>query len=218
MTNREIAESVFKTFSGKEGCQHIASNNALNGILNLISKYGCSTVFEVGIGIGTIPYALNKYVAENPGKKIKYTGIEENAFCLGQLKQNITGLDKNFDFSQHNVIDTVPQAFYELLIVDGANDSLEKIKRLCNPSARTILFVEGDRKNQVDILKKMFDNYIMFREVSTQRNPDYSPFPKHEFIHGYTVIIINPQGGDKSYRFARKVVTGVKYRIRQMKK
>ena len=218
MTNRAIAESVFKTFAGKEGCQHIASNNALNGIMNLISKYGCSTVFEVGIGIGTIPYALNEYVAANPGKKLKYTGIEENAFCLGQLKQNLTGLDKNFDYSQFAAIDMVPQAFYDLLIVDGANDSVEKIKRLCNPSGRTILFVEGDRKGQVDILKKMFDNYIMFREVSNEKNQDYSPFPKNEYIHGYTVIIINPTGSDKSYRFARKIATSVKYKMRQMKK
>ena len=217
MNNKATAEEIFKIFALKDGSAHIASQNALNGVFMLMDRYRPKNILEIGIGIGTIPYSLNEYAKLNPSSPVRYTGIEENQYCIGEFKKNLAILDKNFTFSHHTSTDTIEPQQFDFLVVDGENAKLEKVKPFINPTQRVILFIEGDRKNQVKTLKELFGNYIFYREISTKKNPDYSPFPKDQYIHGYNVIILNPTLSDKLFVFFRRAVTSIRYRIRQMK-
>ena len=80
----EIAKKKYIEYSKYEGSQHIAKEHSIYRILECIKKNKCESILEVGLGIGTIYSSVYNY-----NQKLKYTGTENNDFCLKSLKKNL---------------------------------------------------------------------------------------------------------------------------------
>ena len=210
MSYKKISKHVFKKFSEKEGNMHIASDFAIEEILRIVKDHNPKNILEVGLGIGSISDAVTAYL--NFLKlEIKYSGTEENAFCLRQLPQNVAAFSH---ITLYSSINDIPVGnFFDLIIVDGSDQSLTEIKRYCNRN--TLIFIEGGRDSQVRILKKIFPKAIMSRLMSLRRPPSYGPF-QQRWSGGATLIAIYPTKKQRYYIFKEKVKTFTKRRLRRI--
>lgn len=202
---------VFKKFGQKEGCQHIATRFALKGIEEIIKKQNINTVFEFGIGIGTIPYLLGSL-----RKKILYYGTEDNEFCLNAIKENLPFNELNIEFNLLNNYYEFKENFkFDLIIIDGKFEDIEFLKRIAHN--KTIIFIEGDRASQQEIIQAAFPFALKNRIVCIRKHQKDSPFYKEEnnnFEGGYTIFQLNTNFISKINWFKTKLETSIKYRFR----
>lgn len=202
---------VFKIFGKKEGCQHIATRFALKGIEEIIKNKNIKTVFEFGIGIGTIPYLIGSL-----NNKITYYGTEDNEFCLNAIKENLPLKELNIEFNLLNKYDEFKENFqFDLIIIDGKFEDIEFLKRIAHKN--TIIFIEGDRAEQQELVKKAFPFSLKNRIVCITKNQKNSPFYNEEnnnFEGGYTVFRLNTNFINKMSWYKTKLVTSIKYRFR----
>jgi len=207
-------KKVFLLFSKKEGCQHIAQEYALNGIEIIAKKKAVNSIFEFGIGIGTIPYLLNSL-----NKKLDYFGTEDNKFCINAFQENLNIINQKFNFNHiKSYLDYNDNFKFDFIIIDGLFDDeifLKKIVKL-----NTIILVEGDRKLQREFLIKTFPQALVSHNISINKNSKDSPFydeKNNSFIGGYTLFRLNPSIVNKIDWFGEKVLTFFKYKIRVFK-
>lgn len=202
--------SVFKKFAKLNGSQHIASEFALKGIENIVKKFEVKSVFELGTGIGTIPYLVKSI-----NKEIKYVGIEGNEFCIKVLYQNLEAFVSNY-FELFETTDAFnKKEKFDLIIIDGKADSLNFIKNIVNKSS--IVFIEGDRLVQVQEIKSMFPKSLIFRVITNKMNYLWSPF-KSGFMGGYTLIFLKDTINFKLFYICSRIKTDILYRLRWLKK
>ncbi|PSL03951.1 hypothetical protein [Cecembia rubra] len=202
-----VYNKIFKKFSFLEGSQHIASENALKGIEKLIKKNKIKSVFEFGIGIGTIPY-LVKTIDRN----ISYVGTEDNDFCIKAFNENL-GLLKDENFHHLLNFKDIGQKF-DLVIVDGTFKDERFLKSIVH--SNSIIFIEGDRKDQRTLLNKIFPEALVSHVISLKRNYTWSPF-KEGYQGGYTIYRLNnKKSSNIIYYFREKVSTSLKYRLRRL--
>ena len=205
-------KKVFLLFSKKEGCQHIAQEFALKGIEKIVNNKCVNSIFEFGIGIGTIPYLLNSL-----NKKLDYFGTEENEFCINAFQENLKDIDSKFNFNHIKSFSNYNEDFkFDFIIIDGSFDNeifLRKIVKL-----NTIILVEGDRKLQREFLTRIFPNALVSHNISICKNEKDSPFyseKNNSFIGGYTLFRLYPSIMNKMEWFSEKVFTFFKYKIRK---
>ena len=86
-TIRPEALEIHRLFAAKAGAEHISSPVGLHVLLNICDETRPKRVLEIGAGIGTLSFALLKYT------NAQVDMIEDNAFCLGQLKKNLVDFD-----------------------------------------------------------------------------------------------------------------------------
>lgn len=211
MTPKENSQKVFKYFSEKKGNQHIAGQYAIEKILDLIDLNRPTRILEVGLGIGSISYAvLNYYKQKN--LIISYDGTEENEFCLSQLEPNLGEL-----YTQLNIYKNIQSIHtnkkYDLIIIDGSDESIGLIKGLI--SIRGVLFIEGHRAVQTNKMKEIFPNHKYSECVSDFKNPVYSPFPLENWSGGGQLIYTNPTAKQLLYLIKERLKTSFKYKIKR---
>ncbi|NAS29825.1 hypothetical protein GTQ40_02470 [Flavobacteriaceae bacterium R38] len=209
MKSYNIAVEAYKKFSGVEGNQHIASEYALKIILNLISKFKVNSVLELGTGIGTIPYTVLEYAKEKR-ERIAYTCTEANEFCLSQLEGNLGAYYEKIEL-KNNLTVLQDNTFFDLIIVDSSDENLEAIKKFCKP--HSIIFVEGYRMSQVNIIRKIFPKVKHVTLISTNKEPDYGPKPKEKWSGGGQVLFINPTFKQLLFWINHKFYTSFKYKV-----
>src|SRR3989344_1382621 len=86
------AAYTFDLFSKKEGSKHIIQYYALNRVIKYINYKKPKRVLEIGIGIGTIPFALQEARARGEIKHdFEYYGTEAYPFCVDAFRANVPG-------------------------------------------------------------------------------------------------------------------------------
>jgi hypothetical protein len=208
------AVETYKYFSALDGNQHIASEFALSFINKLIGNFQIKSVLELGLGIGSICYSIHDF-CKRKAIKIKYAGTESNTFCLGvlpdYLKEYFNGLQV------YPNLDQIPnENTFELVIIDGKEENLEKVKSLITKHG--IVLIEGDRLPQLEIIKKTFPKSNYVRVISLSKNPDYGPFSSNYWCGGVQLIFIHPTFKQKMYYCYLKIATSIKYKLRGLKK
>jgi tRNA A58 N-methylase Trm61 len=186
--NRVYANKVYVFFSKLEGNQHIASEFAIQKILDLVSFNKSKNFLEIGLGIGSISFSIISYL--NAEKRVfTYTGTESNEFCLNQLPINLGQYFSKIDlFSDLNQLENGKK--FDFIIVDGSDSSLENI---CNHiSDNGVIFIEGDRKYQSGQLLEIFPNHKFVHLISNYRNSDLGPFKKENWSGGGKLIYVKP--------------------------
>ena len=206
-----LYKEVYKKFALSEGSKHIATEFAMMGIEKLIYQNKIKSVFEFGIGIGTLPYLVKKI---NP--EITYVGTESNDYCIKLFKENLGELVKDEKFIHLNNGADIPNNMqFDLIIIDGIFEDIDLIKKMAKDTS--IIFIEGIRKDQKDNLVLNFPKALVSRCISMKKNYDWSPHPSHCFMKGYTIIRLD--GGsllNKFYFIKEKIETSLKYRIRNL--
>ena len=212
MNHNKITEVCYKKFSIAEGNQHIASFFALKKTLDIIAQNKPKNILEVGLGIGSVSYNILNYKMLS-NSKFNYYGTESNEFCLNQLSINLQNFYKNIKISSTiNEIDS--NILFDFIIIDGKDDSLKKIKNIISKNA--VIFIEGDRSNQVSNIKQLFNKSKSVRLLSTYKNPTYGPFTTNTWCGGGTVIYLNPTFKQNIHYYKEKLKTFLIYRYRKI--
>ena len=213
MKRQKIAIENYKKIRNMDGSDFIASEFALKTLLRIVKFFKVKSILEVGLGIGSVSDTILKYV--NSRKlSIVYNGTENNDFCLKVLPENVTF------FSQINVFDnlnSLPNNKYDLIIIDGSDESLLSLKEICNEN--TIVFIEGGRQEQTKMVLSIFPNALYVNVITLKKNPFYA----HEnrsiknYIGGGQLLFINPTFKMKIFWLNEKVLTFVKIQVRKFK-
>lgn len=204
MSSNSLRET-YKKFCSAEGNQHIASEYAILKMQRLIDRFQMNSVLEIGLGIGAVAGSLLSVNAN-----IKYSGTEENAFCLKALERNLNGnFQKLRIFSK---LDGVPQEKFDFIIIDGKDNGLEKIRQMINKHG--IICIEGDRLPQLRLLSKFFPRHKFVHSISLEKNPSYSPFPPAHWQGGLKIIFVKPDLVQNLWWLKEKVRTKLKYFFR----
>lgn len=212
MILKKISTETYRIFSHLEGNQHIASEFAIYHILKSVKRHKLKKILEVGLGIGSISYAVLQYF-ENKNSAIEYSGTEENEFCKNALISNLDCHYKKIilynDLKQINNVEK-----FDFIIIDGGNTELEKLSKICSKNA--VLFVEGDRNNQFEVLKSLFPQMIYHRVVSISNNPNYGPFSHDNWCGGGSLLYVNPTIFQYFVNYVGRIKasTGYNYRVR----
>jgi precorrin-6B methylase 2 len=211
MNLKKHSESIYLYFSDKEGNQHIAGLYAIEKILTLIKLNKPKRILEIGLGIGSISYAILNYYKKN-NLSISYDGTEDNEYCLSQLEPNLGEF-----YTQLNIYKNIHAIHhtdkYDFVIIDGTDHSLDLIKDLISPHG--VIFIEGHRAGQTTKMKETFPKHKYTECISDFKNPDYGPFPKENWSGGGQLIYINPTPQQFIHFIEEKIKTSFKYRIKR---
>jgi spore coat polysaccharide biosynthesis predicted glycosyltransferase SpsG len=214
MNQKNLVIQNYKKFCSLEGSEYIASEFALEIILKIVEKYKINSILELGLGIGSISDTVLKY-SKNNNSKINYVGTEKNEFCLNALKNNVE------DYKQielHSELVDVKNKKFDLIIIDGYDDSLREIVSFCKENA--IVFIEGDRKGQTETILTIFPKYKYVNVISLNKNKPYAhgTCETSHYVGGGQLIFINPTLKMKRHWFKEKVKTYIKNKIRKLRK
>ena len=187
MKSEYFTEEQYRKFSRAEGSQYIASEDALFRILELVQKFQPRNILEVGVGIGTISDSIMKAFGNSYQPKV--FGTEDNEFCRSQLAKN---LGSSFqEFKLFRTIQELPaEQEFDLIIIDGKDSSLQQLKAHMNDQC--ILVIEGDRKDQTDLVKGLLPDSKFVHSITNKKNSSYSNRSKEHFQGGLKVIFTNP--------------------------
>jgi hypothetical protein len=203
MKQTEKLIETYKQYCLAEGNQYIASEYAVLKLQELIKNFEIRSVLEVGLGIGSISGSLL-----NINNHIEYSGTESNDFCLKALKENL-----GLDYDRLEVLKSIrfiPQGKkFDLIIIDGKDPNLESIRNFI--SNRSIIVLEGDRKNQQNTLKEIFPGSKQVHSISLSKNKTDSPFGVGEWQGGLKTIFINPNSRQYAWWFKERFLTKLKY-------
>lgn len=195
---KQHAIEVFRRFSFLPGSEHIASEYAILGVLRLIRSRRPHAVLEVGLGIGTIAYAVMSYKwIEDSGWHLTYHGTEGNEYCITQLHSNLADLTAaSLRFKRFvDILHLPDESTYDMIIVDGKDPHLSQvIERL---SSNGVIFVEGARLDQIEtLIRGAGRRCVACRHITLRNNRDYGPFAGG-YMGGYTVIVFEPTIADR---------------------
>lgn len=182
-----FTEQQYRKFSRAEGSQYIASEFAILKILELVQKFKPKKILEVGVGIGTISDSILKAYKNSYPQEVYAT--EDNEFCISQLPKN---LGSSFQYLKlYEAIQDLPKNLkLDLIIIDGKDSNLKELKPRMGP--RCILVVEGDRKDQTDLVSRLLPNSKFVHSITSEKNNSYSNRPKDHYKGGVKIIFSNP--------------------------
>ncbi|MBU2919817.1 hypothetical protein KO504_00555 [Winogradskyella psychrotolerans] len=210
MHYKKIAVEGGQKFSNIEGNQYMSGgDDALKILFRIISDFKIKKVLEVGLGICSI---LDTILRRSKGNNvsISYFGTEENDFCLKALPQNVVDYNR---IALHKTISDIPKPErFNFIIIDGSNDALNNVKELLNSNA--IMFIEGGRQSQIDIIKQIYPKALVVEFVSISRPPSYVPFHQ-KWTGSGSLIFCEPTASQKLYWFKEKVQSYFEQRIRK---
>ncbi len=204
---RQSANESFTVFCKKEGNEFIASVFAIEKLLEQVQKSKPKTIIELGVGIGTLPFAVNAFLGEN-ASKVTYYGTEANDFCRNQIPLNLNHLSINFQLL-HSFEEINANVRAELIIIDGKFDKMELLKKYASENA--VFFIEGDRTTQVQEIIQAFPKAMAVRCISNFKNPEGSPFPTGYWVGGCTLVYSNPTFGQRVEWLQNKIQSKIKY-------
>lgn len=210
MTNiSKIAISKYIEYSKYEGSQHIAKEHSIYRVLECIKKNKCESILEVGLGIGTIYSSVYNY-----NQKLKYTGTENNDFCLKSLKENLKESYNHLVVFPN--IESIPKnKKFDIVIIDGKDDTLNTVKKHLNKDS--IILIEGDRSDQEKSIVKMFPSCKNVHIITLKKNNPEGYYKKNDYQGGVKIIFIKPNAKQLAYWIKNKVLTNLKYKVRILK-
>ena len=197
---KDYVKSKYLEFSKYAGSQHIAGEFAILKIVELVTIFKSSSILEIGLGIGTLPSAILTYF----DRHIDYVGTEANEFCLESLVKNL----KPEIYKQISIYDAVSSIKevskpFDLVIVDGGFDSFDELSKKLSKNA--IITIEGDRKDQEDVIRKLFPSSRFVHLVSDLKNDPEGVFKSADWQGGVKVFFINPTAKQYVYWFVQKL-------------
>ena len=213
MKEKKIAIENYERFCKLDGSDFIASEFALEVILKIIKTFNVCSILELGLGIGSISDTVLKYSKAN-NRDISYFGTERNEFCLEALKKNVIQYRQIELYSELNQLKKIK---FDLIIIDGYDDTFNEIVEYCKK--HTILFIEGDRKDQTLTIKQIFAKCKHVNVITLNKNKPYSHGggDTNRYVGGGQLIFINPSFFMKLFWFKEKVATFFKNKIRTYK-
>ena len=211
MKNKDLAVKNYKTFCSYEGSQFIASEFALEIILDLTANFKVKSILELGLGIGSISDTVLQFSKIN-NHEITYFGTEKNEFCLQALKENVADYDR---IDLYPELNKITNKKFDLIIIDGSDNALKDIVDYCKKS--TIVFIEGDRLAQTQTVLELFPHHKYVDIITLNRNKPYAHIEKchsSSYVGGGKLIFINPTLAMNLFWMKEKLATFAKRKLR----
>lgn len=205
MNLKKLTEENYYKFCHLEGNNYIASEFALYQILKIIEDFKINSVLEIGLGIGSISDTVLKK-QKAAGKKIRYVGTEANEYCKNALRNNVEFYSEIEQYEDLSELKSGSK--FDLIIIDGQDETLPDIVSFCKE--RTIIFIEGDRTPQAELILSIFPRAKLVQLITVQKNRTYSPGNPSFFVGGGRLIFTNPNSKMKMYWFKEKVFSYIK--------
>jgi hypothetical protein len=214
MKKEEIAIKNYKRFCNLKGNDYIASEFALETILRLINDFRITQILELGLGIGSISDTILRFSKEN-NLSIEYVGTEKNEFCLDVLPQNVEDYLK---INLYSDLNQVGSKKFNLIIIDGSDDSIENIGEYCSKNA--MIYIEGGREAQTKTMLTVFPKSLYVNVITLKKNPSYAHENRsvNSYIGGGQLIFVNPTIGMRFFWIKENILTFIKRRIRKINK
>lgn len=212
MQIQSLVKENYKKFCYLEGNNYIASEFALLQILRIIKKFQIRSILEIGLGIGSISDTVLK-MQRNGDCTLRYVGTEANEYCKSVLKNNVE--DYNCIEVHENLANLKSGGKFDLIIIDGQDATLSQIASFC--SERAIIFIEGDRSPQTELMFSLFPQGKYVHVISLKKNKIYSPGNPAFFVGGGRIIFTNPSFMMKLFWLKEKIGTLGKRQIRKIK-
>lgn len=207
---KEYVKSKYLEFSDFEGSQHIAGEFAILQIMRLAETFNVKSILEIGLGIGTLPSTILSYFK----RPISYIGTEANEFCLKSLKTN---LDPEIygSLTVYNSVSCVKRSaeIFDLVIVDGGFDTFQELIPKLHKHA--IIAIEGDRKDQEEVIRNYFAKSKFVHIVSDLKNDPQGVFKSTDWQGGIKVIFVNPTVKQNVFWFKEKLRSKRVYSLRR---
>lgn len=209
-----IAENNYYRFCNMEGSEYIASEFALKCILKLLEKFKVTSILELGVGIGAIADTVLQYAAVH-NKTLSYFGTENNKYCRSVIVKNIQNISGLTLYSE--LLEVPKNKKFDLIIIDGQDNQLSVIKRHCKKG--TIIFIEGDRSPQRDIILDLFPESLYVNMISLEKNKPYAHglCGTEHYVGGGQLIFTKPNLKSKIFWVQQKAKTALYRRIRKLK-
>ena len=210
MNYKQISQETYRKFANKQGNDHIAGDYALEEILRIVGKFNIKNILEVGLGIGSISDAILNFSQQN-SLDINYSGTEANEFCLEQLPLNVDRFNHIKLYAE--ISDIAGGNLFDFIVVDGSDALLFDVKKYCSKNA--IIFIEGGRDSQVQILNRTFPDALFTRIMSIRKPPLYGPF-QQRWSGGATIIAVNADRCQRRFIYEQKIRTFINRRLRRI--
>lgn len=212
MNHQEFAGEIYSKFSNVEGNQHIAALFALQKLLDIVALNKPKAILEIGLGIGSVCCCITKYLSDH-NFHFRYDGTEKNDFCLQQLPKNLGPLYSSLNIYA-DLSELRENQKYDLVIIDGSDASLEKIRDLVAPHG--IIFIEGDRGVQSATIRSLFPKHKFVHSISDYKNPAYGPFDQNAWSGGGKLIYTDPTATQYVHYLTERLTSA--YRSRFVRK
>ncbi|CAL65553.1 SAM-dependent methyltransferase [Christiangramia forsetii] len=211
MIINKIASKQYRKFSSAEGSQYICSEYALSRVLKIIKIFRPERILEVGLGIGTISDSILKAFSNNYYPEVY--GTERNDFCLNQLPKNI-GKDFKKLKVYHSMQEIPEDICFDLIIIDGKESDLKSLQK--NLKNNAIIIIEGDRKDQTQLLKNIFSGSKFVHSITSKKNNSYSNRSSDHFQGGLKIIFVNPNLKQNLYWVILKISAKIHFQFRKL--
>jgi spore coat polysaccharide biosynthesis predicted glycosyltransferase SpsG len=210
MKEKLLAVQNYKRFCELDGSEYIASEFALETLLKIFKIFKVNSILELGLGIGSISDTVLKY-SKKECVKINYVGTEKNEFCLDALQKNV--LDYN-QIELYSELNQIKSKKFDLIIIDGYDDTLKEIVAFCKKN--TIVFIEGDRKGQTEIIRQIFpkNRYVNVITLNKTKPYSHSGGNTSHYVGGGQLIFIEPTLKMELFWFQQKAATFIKNKVR----
>jgi hypothetical protein len=172
--SQSITQKEYEEYEKANGDYAIASLFFLNELREIIRRERPGRILEVGVGVGTIPYAVREFQ-----DTLEYVGTEAFEPCIERL-----GVHAPFVVHARCVRET--EGWFDLIIVDGRDEDTHTLPERLRESG--VILVENDRRDQVALI----------REAARRRR--FVSFRKRPFsldkAAGYTIFLFEPTAVD----------------------
>jgi hypothetical protein len=102
---------------------------------------------------------------------------------------------------------------FDLIIIDGKFDDTDFIKAITHENS--IIFVEGDRKEQREMLRTSFSKSLISRCTTNKKNYNWGPY-QSGFMGGYTLYRLNNRSMKNLFKnYTERIHSGILYRLRK---
>ena len=194
------SEKIWQLFMSRPGAivgdvVGIASENAINGLIETIRRYEPRRILEIGSGIGTLTYTVLKTICSlglPRSDDFKFYTVENHPYCLAQLEENLNDYRGVFQVVNSTGNITRTNVGFDLIIVDGGGDLNNDmgVMPFSNMLASGgVIFVEGARLFQRKLVSEWYGSrdYIYVKintdkMVSTYNGEAVKNKPYHLFV------------------------------------
>lgn len=205
LTYTTDAAIIYHTFKSLPGSDYIASEYAIDQLIEWVRKIRPQRVLEVGSGIGTLTFTLCSLKQERAFELIT---IEWNDFCREALRQNLAGQQGDY---QHILS---PEALdetknFDMVVIDGGEQNARFISNL---APRAVIFIEGFMDKKRNLIKNTY----------AQKRPYvFCNFRSPDRKKGIWIFRFEPTLSEKinfaARNFYNRIYSGIKRRLSSVK-
>ena len=161
------ARDVHSKFCDSPGSEYIASEEAIDGLIRLLTRLRPTRILEIGSGIGTLSFAIIATMEVVRPAEYQFVMVETDDYCRSRLAANLGDLSNRATLLRSAGESSLRE--FDMMVIDGWDRSDDEYLRML--AARGVVFLEGDREPQRCAIERSRPDYArtLYRSMRTHR-------------------------------------------------